>query len=333
MRAGFCFGVESGSYQRRGLSDEDLRYAAQLGARDIICNSYIDGAMLPGDQRWELDDIVRLRKRVESFGLSLHALENVPTPFYDDIMLNGAGCERQIENMIFTIRNIARAGIPGFGYHWMPSAVWRTSRTVKIRGGADATAFEYTDTHDVPFTHGRDYDAEEIWTNLERWVRIITPIAEEEGIHLGVHPCDPPVEKIAGMPMVLSTFESFRRLIELVDSPANSVEFCQGTFAEMADGAGEGIYDMIRYFAGRKRILYVHLRNVSDTVPSFHEEFINTGYVDMVKAIRTYKEAGFEGVFVDDHVPVMDGDTPWGHTGRAFANGYIQALLDVANAS
>lgn len=37
---------------------------------------------------------------------------------------------------------------------------------------------------------------------------------------------------------------------------------------------------------------------------------------------------GFDNFFIDDHVPHTDGDTPWGHRGRAFANGYIQALIE-----
>ena len=89
---------------------------------------------------------------------------------------------------------------------------------------------------------------------------------------------------------------------------------------------------MIRYFGERKKILYVHFRNVSATVPDFQEEFINTGHVNMHRAMRTYKEVGFDGVFVDDHVPVVEGDSDWGHRGRSFANGYIQALIDVVNA-
>ena len=64
--------------------------------------------------------------RVEQYGLKLTALENVPTAFYDHIMLNGPRRDEQIENMIYTVRNIARAGIPIFGYNWMPSHVWRT---------------------------------------------------------------------------------------------------------------------------------------------------------------------------------------------------------------
>ena len=58
------------------------------------------------------------------------------------------------------------------------------------------------------------------------------------------------------------------------------------------------------------------------------EEFINTGYVDMYKAMEIYNEVGFDGVFVDDHVPVGVNDSTWGHRGRAFANGYIQATIE-----
>ena len=61
--------------------------------------------------------MVKLRLSAEQYGLKLTALENVPTHFYDEIMLGGDGRDRQLENMIYTIRNIARAGIPIFGYN------------------------------------------------------------------------------------------------------------------------------------------------------------------------------------------------------------------------
>ena len=93
-------------------TDEYLQFAAQLGATDVLLNNPI----LPGGSRWELYDLVKLRVRVESFGLKLTAIENVPTRFYDHIMLNGPKPDGQIENMIYTVRNMARAGIPIFGY-------------------------------------------------------------------------------------------------------------------------------------------------------------------------------------------------------------------------
>ena len=62
-------------------------------------------------------------------------------------------------------------------------------------------------------------------------------------------------------------------------------------------------------------------------------EFINTGHVDMYRAMKTYNDAGYKSFFIDDHVPhttstMSRGDSTWGHRGRAFANGYIQAMIE-----
>ena len=194
-----------------------------------------------------------------------------------------------------------------------------------IRGGAEVTAFDYDAAKGSPNTHHREYSEDEMWENLEYWIRAITPVAEEEGIRLGIHPTDPPISPLGGVAMPLRSFGAYKRLIEIVDSPSNAIEFCQGTFSEMQ---GEDVYEMIRYFGERKKILYVHFRNVSGQVPKFHEEFINTGYVDMYRAMTVYREVGFDGFFIDDHVPHTHGDTAWGHRGRAFAMGYIQALIE-----
>ena len=203
MRAGFG--------QFKEATPEYLRFAAQFGATDILLNT----PNLPGaGGRWELHDLVKLRLSIEQHGMTLTALENVPANFYDQIMLNGPRRDEQIENMIYTVRNIARAGIPIFGYNWMPSHVWRTPPEV-IRGGAIATAFDDEIAKGLPFTHGRAYDEDEMWGFLEYWIKIITPIAEEEGIRLGIHPCDPPVEKLGGIPQLLRSFAAYKRLIEI----------------------------------------------------------------------------------------------------------------------
>lgn len=313
--------MRPGFGQFRDATPEYLRFAAQYGATDVLLNT----PNLPSaGGRWELHDLVKLRLTVEQYGLKLSAIENVPTWFYDHIMLGGPRRDQQIENMIYTIRNIARAGIPIFGYNWMPSHVWRTTPAI-IRCGAVATAFDYEEAQRMPLTHDREYSEEEMWDNLTYWIRTITPIAEEEGIRLGIHPCDPPVPRLGGIPQLLRSFESYKRLIEIYPSPCNAIEFCQGTFSEME---GDDIYEMIRYFGERKKILYVHFRNVSGQVPRFHEEFINTGYVDMYRAMKIYHEVGFDSFFIDDHVPQTFDDTPWGHRGRAFANGYIQAMIE-----
>ena len=191
-------------------------------------------------------------------------------------------------------------------------------------GEAEATAFDNDVAQNYPFTHDREYSEEEMWENLEYWIKIITPIAEEEGIRLGIHPCDPPVPVLGGIPQLFRSFDAYKRLIEIYPSDSNAIEFCQGTFSEMNDD----IYEMIQYFGERKKILYVHFRNVSGQVPKFKEEFVNTGYVDMYKAMKIYHEVGYDSFFIDDHVPATFQDTSFGHRGRAFAMGYIQALIE-----
>ena len=305
----------------REATPEFLAFAAQFGATDVMLSN--PGLPSHGG-RWHLKDLVKLRLAVEQYGLHLEVIESMPVHFYTHIMLGGPRRDEQMENMISTIRAVGRAGIPIFGYQWLPSDVWRT-QPADIRAGAMATAFDYDFAKRMPLTHDREYMEEEMWEHLEYWIRTIVPVAEEEGVRLAVHPSDPPVEKLGGIPMILRSFDAFKRLDEMAPSEANAIKFCQGTFAEMA---GEDVYEIIRYFGERKKIAYVHFRNVSSQVPRFREEFPNTGYVDMYRAMKVYHEVGYDGAFVDDHVPDTHGDSPWGHRARAFACGYIQALVE-----
>lgn len=51
----------------------------------------------------------------------------------------------------------------------------------------------------------------------------------------------------------------------------------------------------------------------------------------MLKAMLAYKKVGFDGCIIDDHVPMGADDSPWGHRSRAYAAGYIQALIKAVN--
>src|SRR4051794_11106441 len=93
-------------------SREYLQFAAQYGAQEVLINT----PTLPGSGRWELSDLVKLRLEVEKYGLRLAAIENIPIHFYDQVMLGGPRRDEQIDNFVATVRNIARAGIPIFGY-------------------------------------------------------------------------------------------------------------------------------------------------------------------------------------------------------------------------
>lgn len=307
------------------LSDERLTYIKQLGADDFLMNT----PKLPGDARWEYDDLLAWRKRADAAELRLMALENVPLKFYDKVMLGLPGRDEQIENMQATIRNMGRAGIPILGYHWMPNSVWRTQPPEELRGGAKGTRFNLAEHDPAELTHGRVFSADEMWDNYVYYLERVLPVAEEAGVTLALHPDDPPMESLGGIARIFHSFEGFKRAIDRFDSPNHGLDFCMGCWSEM--GGHDYVIKGVEHFAGRGRIVYVHFRDVQGQVPCFNECFIDEGNVDTLAVMQALKDSGFTGFMITDHVPAMVDDTPWGHRGRAYAIGYMTALLQVIN--
>jgi mannonate dehydratase len=303
------------------VTDELLQFIRQLGVKDVLLNT----ARLPGKGHWAYMDLLHLRTRIEDAGLRLAALENVPVSFYVKAMLGLPGRDEQIEHMSTTIRNMGKAGIPILGYHWLPNGVWRTSRTTPGRGGAKVTSFDRALVEDAPLTHGRVYTADEMWENYAYYIQAVLPVAEEAGVKLALHPDDPPVPALGGVARIMGSLEGFKRAMEVGESPNHGLDFCHGCWSEM----GSGVLDAIRFFG--PKILYVHFRDVQGTVPRFQESFIDEGNNDMAEVMLTLKQSGFTGFLIPDHVPHMVGDTPWGHRGRAYAIGYMKALLEVVD--
>jgi mannonate dehydratase len=314
----------------RRVDSRILRFASQLGVRGLVINTPVD---LPGEERWELADLISLRERIEAQGLVVEAIENVPIGFYRDVILGGTSRDRQIENCQTTIENIGRAGIPVFGFHWMANEVWRSELDRPGRGGARVTAFDLAEIPDadVP-TFGRRYEESEILENFERFVHAVVPIAEAVGVRLALHPDDPPVASIGGVARPFRNVAGLRRAVEVANSSAFGLEFCMGTVSSM----GPGALEHLRWFAERGEIVYVHFRDVSGFAPSFVECFLGEGNFQVVEAMRLLQQSGFNGVVIDDHVPLLDGDPPitpgwvkseYAYYGRAHGMGYLQGLL------
>ncbi len=301
--------------QVRELTDEIIQFTRQLGIQDIQFNMYHGSPHLPGETHWEYMDLLRLRTRCEDAGLRLNAIENVPIKFYDKVMLGLPGRDEQIEHMATTIRNMGRAGIPVFGYHFVVTGVWRTSTTTPGRGGAQVTSFGV-------------YSDDEIWANYEYFIRAILPVAEEAGVKLALHPDDPPVPSLGGVARIMRSFDAFERAMAVGDSPMHGLDFCVGSWSEMSP---EECMRGLRHFGERGKIIYVHFRDVLGSVPKFREGFINEGNLNMFEVMKTLREVGFSGYMIDDHVPHMANDGGWASRSRAFANGQMSAMLDVLN--
>ena len=304
------------------LTDEMLIYIKQLGANDFLMNT----PRLPGEHRWEYEDLKALVDKSTQHGVRLMALENVPVHYYEKAMLGLQGRDEQIAHMCATIRNMGKAGIPILGYHWMPNKVWRTPNPATLRGGAKGTRFNLDEHKDAPLTHEREYDADEMWENYAYYLERILPVAEEAGVTLALHPDDPPVETLGGVARIFRNFDCFKRAMDAFDSPNHGLDFCMGCWSEMGP---DGVIPAIRHFGGRERLVYIHMRDVQGQVPCFNECFIDEGNLNVFEVVQALKEVNFTGFIIDDHVPHMIDDTPWGHRGRAYAIGYIRALIDV----
>ncbi|MBT3995113.1 MAG: hypothetical protein HOF01_04875 [Chloroflexi bacterium] len=305
---------------------EALRFMAQLGVQDVVLNT---PPVPVRNGIWELPDLVGLKNGIDEWGLKLTAIENTPIDMRHHLIAGGPRFDEQLSNMLETIKNIGNAGIPMYTMSWRYPRFYRTGH-VDIGWGALGTAYDAAEEN-WPSVIDWDLSLDRAWECLETWVKEATPVAEKYGVKLGLHPVDPPMPEVGGVPQLLHNFEGYKRLIDIVDSPYNSILLCQGSFSQMAGADqdnGESIYDMVEYFVKRERVLYVHFRNVEGTVPKFHETFVNKGHVDMYKVMRIYAENGFDGFFMDDHVPMTKGDTAWGHRAKAYANGYIQSLIE-----
>lgn len=307
--------------------DDRLEFARQLGVDNVIIHT----PGLRGHGYWDFNHLLNLRTRIEAAGLNLYAIENIPRDHYDKVLAGKLGRDEQIENVCRTITNMGRAGIRVLGYHFMVLFVWRTEHSPRGRGGANVTIYDHDQVVNAPIAEVGEIDDDTMWDNLAYFLKAVVPVAEKEGVRLALHPDDPPVPRIAGVARIIRSTDAYKRVMDIVPSPSNCIEFCQGTVSEWCE-TPEEVYEAIRYFASRGKIAYVHFRNVRGTVPPrFAETFIDNGKVDMLKAMRAYKESGFDGVLIVDHTPGVVGDTRWGHRGRAYGIGYMKGLLKCVN--
>jgi mannonate dehydratase len=278
---------------------------------------------LPGEGRWDPGPLVSLRRRVEAFGIKVESIENTPWEWYDHAMLGEVGADEQIENYCYSIRSLGEAGIPVLGFCWMPSSVWTTAVDTPSRGGALVRSFDLDLVDSSLTTHGRQFSDDDMWLSFEHFIQRVLPVAEEAGVRLALHPDDPPVATLGGIARIFRDMSAFRRAIDIADSPNFGLNFCMGTWSEM----GPIVPEALSYFGERKKIVYVHFRDVKGHVPKFQECFLGEGNVNVVQAVTLLKRAGFDGCMENDHVPIMLGEDGWAPLSRAYATGYIAGLV------
>lgn len=314
--------------QIRTLDQETAEFALQLGITSVQFNTpAIDGEA----GYWSYEALAKLKTECNGYGLVLEALENVPRDFMTNIFVDGPERERQLGNYCTTIENMGRAGIPLLGHNFMPTGVWRTAMDAPSRGGATASAFDVAKAASGNVVADNDVvviTEAELWASYELFLERTLPVAESAGVRLALHPDDPPVPAIGRTARLFYSVDNLARGYDLAKgSPAWGLDLCLGTVSEML-GGGDAVRDAVRRFAPIGAICYVHFRQVKGTVPSFTECFLGEGNYSPREIITLLARNGFDGFLLDDHVPRLSFDSPWGHRSHAYAIGYLQGLMN-----
>jgi mannonate dehydratase len=299
------------------VSDERLSFLKTIGVDYLAIYPAPD--MRDGADR---ADYWRAMKRLaESHGLQLR---NTASPGWDEISLGLPDRDEKIEAWRTLLRNLGAAAIPTLGYNFKPAGNFRTTPTPG-RGGARYSTFEYGEfMQNPPYYPDKAIPEERLWENLAYFLERVIPVAEEVGVRMALHPDDPPLpEALGGVPRIVSTLEQYRRIFSLVPSDCNAMLFCQGCVTEM----GVDVEAAIREMGALNKLVYVHFRNVRGTPRNFQEVFIDEGDVDMVRMMETYRDVGFHGPFMMDHTPEFAQPEIGWWAGRAYAVGYMRALI------
>ena len=332
------------------LTTDNYRFAVQAGATHVVAHlpgfARREGRGLPPEAMWTYEELDEVKRGMNAEGLEFAAIENFEVDHWYDVLLDGPRRDAQMEGLKELLRTMGRLGIGVMGYNFSLVNVWGRVTSDLPRGGARSSAYaqeEAPEDTEIPlgtvWNSVYDPDAPEgtlgpvseetMWERFERFLKDLVPVAEEAGVRLAMHPADPPLATMRGTYRLVHKPEQYQRLLDLVPSPCNCAEFCQGTVAEM-DGDMD-VYEAIETYTAQGKIGYVHLRNVKGKVPNYYETFIDDGDVDMVRALRLYHDNGFDGVLIPDHTPQMTCDAPW-HAGMAYALGWMRGVIGMIEA-
>ena len=236
--------------------------------------------------------------------------------------------DREIDAICQMIRNAAKVGIPAVKYNLTLLGVVRTGADPG-RGGARYSTFVSTSSRTRrPSTERRPRD-EEMWERITYFLKRVVPVAEESKVRLCCHPHDPalpPGKAYRGVHRSLGTVEGLKTLRRDRAQPVSRPELLPGDRRRDAGRPGQGDLRRDPLVRQAGKIFNVHFRNIKGGFGNFQETFPDDGDVDMLRALRVYKEVGYDGMIMPDHAPGIDGDTG-GAQAFAFAFGYIQGLI------
>ena len=304
-------------------TDDTLRFIQQMGIE------YVSLMLKPEELTYE--KIKEQQDRLAGFGLTVSDAACNELQKNRSIHLALPDRDEQIKRFNDMLYVMGRAGIEFTSIAWQPHGILRTSHKVgeHTRGGISA----YCDQAEImarPNAEERAYTDEEIWDNFQYFMDKVIPVAEETGVRMALHPNDPPLACMAGIPSLIYNTECYKKAIKAAHgSKALGMKLCTGCWLEAGDAFGDIMAD-IKEFCADDRILCIHFRNVDSTLPVFEETLAEDGYADMYAIMKQFVACDCNAVISIDHAfRPMEGFG--GMPGSfAYSTGYMKGLMYAA---
>jgi len=356
----------------RGFADTPARYQRikQLGVTHLL------GVNIGGSP-WTEESVRRVVQSAKDNGMvAYNAMINVPNsviygkdtrskdlePFIASIEAAGKGglavaeynfyAHRAIEGYYETVGR-AKAGYTGFDYD-LELLINETGQVVQpiyrdengqitpetLAAFPNAKKVKFRDL--PPLANEGAHNLDEMWANVTWFLKAVIPVAEKAGVHMALHPNDPPAPISRGSQQIMGSLAGWKKLVDIVKSPFNGITFDCGVTREL----GEDAVTTAEYFASRKCINHVHYRNVLVVKPyeKYQEVFIDVGQNDMFGVMKALVKNKYTGTIYPEHPRAFDADRDrvppgarvggypggGGVTGITYSVAYARAMMQAA---
>ena len=336
------------TFRHYGNNDPiSLEYVAQIPGVTgvmVMMNEWEAGEV------WEKDVFQAYVDKCHAVGLECEIIESINV--HEDIKMGLPTRDKYIENYKQSLINVAACGVKTVIYNFMPVFDWVKTDLYKVLpDGSNTLAFDQAKVEglsprdmvneilegagnfELPgweperlsqleevLEKYKDIDEDKLRENYKYFLEGIIPTCEEVGIKMAVHP-DDPAWPIFDIPRITSTPEDLEKIVNLVDSPSNTLCICTGSLGSRVEN---NVADIIADFTKRGKVGAIHARNIKFTgEKQFYESahLSKCGSLDMYAIMKALYDNGFDGYLRPDH-----GRMIWGEEGRAGYGLYDRAL-------
>ena len=329
---------------------EGPRRIKQLGVNHVLSGG--------GAAPWTEESLKKSMAPWKAMGIQV---SNLMINLSPDIIYGKAGAKRDegIEKVKQSIVAAGKVGLPVVEYNFYAHRAMEGyfEEIDKERGDSGWTGFDY----DLVQTAAQQYQTrpeekgmkfrdlpalpnegahnlDEMWANAAYFLKAVIPTAEKANVRLALHPNDPPAPVSRKSQQIMGTVAGWKKLISLVNSPANGITFDCGVTREM----GEDPVAVCRYFGSRDRINHVHFRNVLVQKPyeRYTEVWLDEGLNNMFAVMKELVKNKYSRLIYPEHQRRLSYDTEHmklsgypgggGYAASAFNVGYARAMLQAA---